>query len=119
MLLLRINTRGEFATQGPYRSKTPFSFILIASFITELLTKPLFPFNHFFKIPLQQFRKCRVVMAFNFRRHQIMESLGIQQLPTSTVTDKTEEIVGNSFDVSVRSRQVSISVTSATLMNSD
>jgi len=103
---LHINTRGKFAIQGPYRSKIPFSFIVIASFARKLLKNPLSPYNHSFKIPLQQFRKCRVVMALHFRRHQIMENLGVQQLSTSTVIDKTGEIIGNNFGISIRSRQV-------------
>jgi hypothetical protein len=46
-------------------------------------------------------------MAMNFRRHQIMKKLGIEQLPTSIVTDKTEAVMlEHDFNIPIRPQMV-------------
>jgi len=47
-------------------------------------------------------------MAMNFRRHQIMKKLGIEQLPTSIVTDKTEAVMlEHDFNIPIRPQMIS------------
>jgi len=71
-----------------------------------------------FKIPLQQVPKSLSATAITYRRQQIMEKLGIEQLPTSIVTDSTEAIVEHEMDMPNSSMKESINSPNSLLTKS-